>query len=68
MTVTPATLTLTVTANSATKTYGDTVTFAGTEFTTGGLVNGDSVSERDLDQRRRGGDGAGLRLALCHRG
>src|SRR5208337_3293597 len=35
---------LTVTANSATKTYGDTVTFAGTEFTTDGLVNGDSVS------------------------
>src|SRR5271157_4310258 len=42
LTVTPATLT--VTANSATKTYGDAVTFAGTEFTTDGLVNGDSVS------------------------
>ena len=44
LTVTPATLTLTVTANSATKTYGDTVTFAGTEFTTDGLVNGDRSS------------------------
>ena len=40
LTVNPAALT--VTANSATKTYGDTVTFAGTEFTTDGLVNGDS--------------------------
>ena len=35
---------LTVTANDATKTYGDALTFAGTEFTTNGLVNGDSVS------------------------
>ena len=59
---------LTITANDATKTYGDAVTFAGTEFTTNGLVNGDSVERRGLDQRRRGGDGEGLRLALCHRG
>src|SRR5207237_3215334 len=28
----------------ATKTYGETVTFAGTEFTTSGLVNNDAVS------------------------
>ncbi len=34
---------LTITANSTSKTYGDTVTFAGTEFTTSGLVNGDTV-------------------------
>ena len=42
LTVTPATLT--VTADSSTKTYGQTVTFAGTEFTTSGLVNGDTVT------------------------
>ena len=47
-TLTVNTATLTVTANSATKTYGDTVTFAGTEFTTDGLVNGDSVSSVTL--------------------
>ncbi len=34
---------LTITANSTSKTYGQTVTFAGTEFTTAGLVNGDTV-------------------------
>jgi hypothetical protein len=39
---------LTITANSASKTYGQTVTFAGTEFTAGGLVNGDSVSSVTL--------------------
>ncbi len=41
LTITPATLT--ITANSTSKTYGQTVTFAGTEFTTSGLVNSDSV-------------------------
>jgi len=35
---------LTVTANSRTRTYGQTVTFAGTEFTATGLQNGDAVS------------------------
>ena len=35
---------LDVTATDRTKTYGDTVTFAGTEFTTNGLVNGDTVT------------------------
>jgi hypothetical protein len=40
--VSPATLT--VTANNATKVYGQGVTSAGTEFTTSGLVNGDAVS------------------------
>ena len=35
---------LTVTADSASKTYGDTVTFAGTEFTDAGLVNADDVT------------------------
>ncbi len=41
MTVTKAELTIIF--NDATKTYGQTLTFAGTEFTTSGLVNGDSV-------------------------
>src|SRR5206468_749729 len=37
---------LDITANNRTKTYGDTVTFAGTEFTTGAsqLVNGNTVT------------------------
>ena len=35
---------LTVTANNASKAYGQTVTFAGTEFTTTGLTNGDTVT------------------------
>jgi len=54
-TSTAATLTvnpkgLDITANDRTKTYGDAVTFAGTEFTTGAgqLVNGDSVTSVTL--------------------
>src|SRR5262249_56778189 len=39
---------LTITANSTGKTYGQAVSFAGTEFTTVGLVNGDSVSSVTL--------------------
>jgi hypothetical protein len=41
---------LDITANNRTKTYGDTVTFAGTEFTTvaGQLVNGDTVTSVTL--------------------
>jgi hypothetical protein len=35
---------LVITANSMTKTYGQIVTFAETEFTTSGLVNGDMVT------------------------
>jgi type VI protein secretion system component Hcp len=35
---------LTITANSTSKTYGQAVTFTGTEFTTSGLVNGDTVT------------------------
>ncbi|MFD1343696.1 MBG domain-containing protein [Litorisediminicola beolgyonensis] len=41
LTVLPSTLT--ITANDRTKTYGDTLTFAGTEFTTNGLLLDDSV-------------------------
>ena len=39
---------LTITANSTSKTYGQTVLFAGTEFTTSGLVNGDTVTSVTL--------------------
>ena len=39
---------LTITADSSTKTYGQTVTFDGTEFSTAGLVNGDTVSSVSL--------------------
>ena len=39
---------LTVTADNRSKTYGDTVTFAGTEFTTSGLVNSDTVTSVTL--------------------
>src|SRR5207344_3159793 len=45
--VTPADLT--ITADDATKTYGDTVTFAGTEFTTAGLQNADTVDSVTLN-------------------
>ena len=39
---------LTITADSTSKTYGQTVTFAGTEFTESGLVNGDTVTSVTL--------------------
>ncbi|MEZ0261969.1 MAG: MBG domain-containing protein, partial [Alphaproteobacteria bacterium] len=39
---------LTITANDQTKTYGQTFTFNGTEFSTSGLVSGDSVDSADL--------------------
>jgi hypothetical protein len=39
---------MTVTANNATKTLGQTVTFQGTEFTTAGLVQGDTVTSVTL--------------------
>jgi hypothetical protein len=46
LTVTPAPLT--ITANNETKTYGQTLAFAGTEFTAIGLTNGDSVTSVTL--------------------
>ena len=46
LTVNPATLT--ITAANRTKTYGQAVTFAGTEFTTTGLVNGNTVTSVTL--------------------
>ena len=39
---------LTITADDRTKTYGQTVTFAGTEFTSSGLVNADTVDSVTL--------------------
>jgi hypothetical protein len=47
-TLTVNSATLTITANSTSKAYGQTLTFAGTEFTTSGLVNGDTVSSVTL--------------------
>src|SRR5207237_770588 len=47
-TLTVQAATLTITANSLTKSYGQTVTFAGTEFTSSGLLNGDSVTSVTL--------------------
>ena len=46
LSITPAALT--ITANNATNIYGQTLTFAGTEFTTSGLVNGDTVTNVTL--------------------
>jgi YVTN family beta-propeller protein len=46
LTVTPKSLT--ITASDATKTYGQTKTFAGTEFTTSGLINGNTVTSVTL--------------------
>jgi Ca2+-binding RTX toxin-like protein len=47
-TMTVNTKALTITASDRTKTYGTAVTFAGTEFTTSGLVNSDAVSSITL--------------------
>ena len=43
-TLTVGTKALTVTANSSSKAYGQALTFAGTEFTTTGLTNSDTVT------------------------
>ncbi len=56
---------LTITADSTSKTYGDTVTFDGTEFTTIGLVNGDTVDSVTLSSRGAA-DGRRGRLTLRH--
>ncbi|RYD96716.1 MAG: hypothetical protein EOP54_13005, partial [Sphingobacteriales bacterium] len=42
------TASLTITASARSKTYGDAVTFAGTEFTSAGLTNGDAVNSVTL--------------------
>jgi hypothetical protein len=46
LTVSPTSLI--ITANNQSKTYGQTVTFAGTEFTATGLLNGDSATSVSL--------------------
>ncbi len=46
--LTVSTKPLTITANNRSKTYGDTVIFAGTEFTAPGLVNSDTVTSVTL--------------------
>ncbi|MBI3601965.1 MAG: filamentous hemagglutinin N-terminal domain-containing protein [Candidatus Omnitrophica bacterium] len=58
LTVTPAALT--ITANDQSKTFGDTFTFAGTEFTSSGLVNADTVDSVTLTS---GGAAAGATVA-----
>ncbi len=50
------------------KTYGDAVTFAGTEFTHQRTDQRRRGEQRDAHQRRGGGHGDGGRLALRHRG
>ena len=52
LTVNPADLTLT--AGSTNKTYGQTVLFKGTEFTSSGLVNGDTVTNVNLSSSGAG--------------
>jgi large repetitive protein len=39
---------LTITASNLTKTYGQTLPFAGTEFTSTGLTNGDTIASVTL--------------------
>jgi hypothetical protein len=46
LTVSPAALT--ITANNESKTYGTTLNFAGTEFTSSGLQNGDTIGSVSL--------------------
>ena len=40
--------TVTITANNDSKTYGQTVTFAGSEFTSGALQNSDAIDSVSL--------------------
>jgi hypothetical protein len=49
---------LTITASSTSKTYGETLTFAGTEFSASGLVNGDTVSGVTLTSAGAAADNA----------
>jgi hypothetical protein len=48
LTVNPAALALTITADNVSKTYGNTYSFLGTEFTDTGLLNGDTVTGVNL--------------------
>ena len=49
---------LTITANNTNKVYGQTVTFAGTEFTGSGLVNSDTVTSVTLNSAGTGSTAA----------
>ena len=62
LTVNPAALT--ITANNASKTYGQTAIFAGTAFTDQRPGQRRHGRRRDRDQHGRGGDGDGGRLDL----
>ena len=57
-TLTVSSLTLTITANNRSKTYGNTITFAGTEFTVAGLLAGDTVDSVTLTSAGAGATGA----------
>ncbi len=57
-TLTVSTYGLTITANNTSKVYGDIVTFAGTEFTTSGLMPGDSVNSVTLTSAGAGATSA----------
>jgi len=48
LTVNPAALALTITADNVSKTYGNTYSFLGSEFTDTGLLNGDTVTGVNL--------------------
>ena len=52
LTVNPATLTVTVTADNESKVYGTTLSLPGTDFTATGLGGGASVTSVTLDQHR----------------
>ena len=58
---------LTITADDATKTYGDTVTFAGTEFTAQRPARLGQRRQRHAHQRGRGADGHGRRQPVRDR-
>src|SRR5207302_420471 len=47
-TLTVNTAALSITANNATKTYGDTLNFTGSEFGASGLKNGQTIGSVDL--------------------
>src|SRR5208283_4517161 len=56
LTVNPAALT--ITANNRSKSYGQAVSFAGTEFTASGLLNSDAVSSVTLNSSGAAGSAA----------
>ena len=63
LTVNPAPLT--ITAESTSKTYGQTVTFAGSEFTESGLVDGDTVTGVTLSSAGAAATAPVVRIAVC---